>query len=564
MNKQTFLNLFGHITDAPGGIDKLRRLILDLAMQGRLTKRQDGDEPASELLKRVAIERGSVVKAGRGRKPKTLQPVHASDVPFAAPPGWEWTRIGTIFGMQAGSNIPAGTIKRSGRYPCYGGNGIRGFVETFNREGSYPIVGRQGALCGNVKVAQGKFYATEHAVVVECFAETSTAWAAIALEALNLNQYATATAQPGLSVERISSVLILVPPAAEQRRIVERVEELTALCDELEVRQAARTEARSTLTAATLHRVSEADQPDDLRAAVEVFVDNIGLHLTPGEGDFAALKRVRQAILDLAVRGRLTHRDPNDVHVAELLERIAAERDRLVKAKEIRKQRLPAPIDADEPKFDLPEGWEWSGLGQLILFSDSGWSPACLPSLRSDQSEWAVLKVSAVSWGTFRSDEHKLLTPGLAPRPQIEVRDGDFLMSRANTAELVGRSVVAVDPPPRLMLSDKHVRLRFLDRVTAEFVNLVNGSTRAREYYGSVATGTSDSMRNITRDQILALPIPVPPIEEQRRIVDVVVRLTSRCDELEQQFLAAKDLRRGLGASVAAHATSVDEGDSAA
>lgn len=135
--------------------------------------------------------------------------------------------------MQAGKNIKASLLSdiqtENTPYPCYGGNGIRGFVAKSNASGDFPIIGRQGALCGNVKRATGDFYATEHAVVVSCFLNADIAWACLFLSALNLNQYATATAQPGLAVSKISEVLIPMPPLAEQHRIVERFDMLESL-----------------------------------------------------------------------------------------------------------------------------------------------------------------------------------------------------------------------------------------------------------------------------------------------------------------------------------------------
>ena len=98
----------------------------------------------------------------------------------------------------------------------------------FNHEGDYPLIGRQGALCGNVNRATGKFYATEHAVCVDTFAETDISWACLFLEALNLNQYATATAQPGLAVSNINKVLIPIPPQSEQKRIVKMIDSLNS------------------------------------------------------------------------------------------------------------------------------------------------------------------------------------------------------------------------------------------------------------------------------------------------------------------------------------------------
>lgn len=111
-------------------------------------------------------------------------------------------------------------------YFCYGGNGIRGYVDSYNRDGDFPIIGRQGALCGNINRATGKFYATEHAVCVDTYADTNISWACLFLTALNLNQYATATAQPGLAVANINEVLIPVPPLPEQRKIVEKTASL--------------------------------------------------------------------------------------------------------------------------------------------------------------------------------------------------------------------------------------------------------------------------------------------------------------------------------------------------
>ena len=116
-----------------------------------------------------------------------------------------WVTLGEIFNMQAGKFIEASQIYNkndiSHPYPCYGGNGLRGYVSSYNRNGSFPIIGRQGALCGNVNFTQGYFYATEHAVVVDTFTYTDEVWATYFLIQLNLNQYATATAQPGLSVK---------------------------------------------------------------------------------------------------------------------------------------------------------------------------------------------------------------------------------------------------------------------------------------------------------------------------------------------------------------------------
>ena len=247
---------YGGLEDAREELDaalpgRLRKSVLQLAVRGGLVPQDPADEPAGALLERVRGYRRQLVAEGKMRAPKggesiifagsdgrryekrvdardrESEPVCIEDeIPFELPEGWEWARLGSVFSMQAGKNIKASLLSdtqtENTPYPCFGGNGIRGFVAKPNASGDYPIIGRQGALCGNVKRASGDFYATEHAVIVRCFLNADIAWACLFLSALNLNQYATATAQPGLAVSKISEILIPIPPLAEQHRIVDR------------------------------------------------------------------------------------------------------------------------------------------------------------------------------------------------------------------------------------------------------------------------------------------------------------------------------------------------------
>jgi type I restriction enzyme S subunit len=183
--------------------------------------------------------------------------------------------------------------------------------------------------------------------------------------------------------------------------------------------------------------------------------------------------------------------------------------------------------------------WRATQLRELVVSSGAGWSPSCDARPRGGD-EWGVLKVSAVSWGQFQPDENKALPSTLSPRPELEVQPGDFLVSRANTAELVARSVVVESTPPKLMLSDKIVRLRLSDACAPRFVQLANSAPEARRYYARVAGGTSSSMKNVSREQILALPILLPPLSEQHRIVAKVDELMALCDRLEARQQDAK------------------------
>ena len=147
------------------------------------------------------------------------------------PTHWESRRLKTICGMNSGDGITAMSIESTGTYPVYGGNGLRGYSSHFTHEGEFALIGRQGALCGNVHIARGRFWASEHAVVATLHSGQVLEWFGAILEAMNLNQHSIAAAQPGLAVERILNLWIPVPPPAEQAVIATRIEKQTAVID---------------------------------------------------------------------------------------------------------------------------------------------------------------------------------------------------------------------------------------------------------------------------------------------------------------------------------------------
>ena len=228
---KSFQNAYNHDSEV------LKNSILNEAIEGKLVEQRPEEGTGEELYQQIQKEKEKLIKEGKIKKQKPLPEITEDEKPFEIPKNWKWCRIGSAFNLQSGKNISASEIledkTETHEYPCYGGNGVRGYTKEYNREGTFPIIGRQGALCGNINIAMGKFYATEHAVVVDCFNILDPIWASWFLKALNLNQYATATAQPGLAVSKINDVLIPLPPLGEQKRIVAKLGELLPLCDQL-------------------------------------------------------------------------------------------------------------------------------------------------------------------------------------------------------------------------------------------------------------------------------------------------------------------------------------------
>ena len=311
---------------------ELKNSILQLAIQGKLVDQRPEEGTAQELYAQIQAEKQRLIKEGKLKKEKPLPEITEDEKPFEIPEGWMWVRIGQIFSLQAGKNITSANIyeQKDLKHPylCYGGNGVRGYVSSFNREGHFALIGRQGALCGNINVAKGKFYATEHAVVVDHFNQSDVKWGEWFLKALNLNQYATATAQPGLAVSTIIKVLIPLPPLAEQKRIVSKIEELLPLVDRYE-------------PAWTKLEDFNRRFPEDMK----------------------------KSILQQAIQGKLVEQRPEEGTAQELYAQIQAEKQQLIKEGKIKKEKPLPEIAEDEKPFEIPESWKWVRLGSIISVS---------------------------------------------------------------------------------------------------------------------------------------------------------------------------------------------------
>ena len=308
---------------------ELKNSILQLAIQGKLVEQRPEEGTAQELYAQIQAEKQRLIKEGKIKKEKPLPEITENEKPFDIPDEWMWVRIGQIFNLQAGKNITATDIydepSEKHKYLCYGGNGVRGYVSRFNREGNFALIGRQGALCGNINIANGQFYATEHAVVVDHYNLTDILWGGWFLKALNLNQYATATAQPGLAVSNIIKVLIPLPPLAEQKRIVAKIEELLPLVDRYE-------------QAWTKLEDFNRRFPEDMK----------------------------KSILQQAIQGKLVEQRPEEGTAQELYAQIQAEKQRLIKEGKLKKEKPLPEITEDEKPFEIPEGWMWVRLGQIF------------------------------------------------------------------------------------------------------------------------------------------------------------------------------------------------------
>lgn len=507
MNAERLLAHYEQIADSPDAISRLRRFILNLAVRGKLVPQNPKDEPSSELLKRIG---------------KNLD---QSDLPGR----WHRAKVGSLLDFRYGKGLNAGKRADEGPVPVYGSNGIVGFTNEPLTTRPSIIIGRKGSA-GALNLCNGPSWTTDVAYYVEAPSFFAASFLLCALTALDLAKLGKGV-KPGLSRSDAYEQILSVPPLSEQYRIVAKVDELMALCDRLEVARTVREATRDRLAAASLARLNTPD-PETFQADARFALDALPvLTRRPDQ-----IKQLRQTIFNLAVRGKLVPQDPNDESASDLLNRIA---------KEIPASKAGSSEVGIWP-FNASTGWTWTHLGGLVAHSDAGWSPKTEDYPRSGD-EWGVLKVSAVSWDKFRAWENKQVLPGTEARLQAQVKRGDFLISRANTAELIARAVIVDEEPIKLMMSDKIVRLRLSEYCDRRFIWIVNNyADFARQHYFRLASGVSPSMKNVSRDVILSLPVPLPPLAEQHRIVAKADELMTLCARLEASLAGAAETRRRL------------------
>ncbi|SHM51947.1 restriction endonuclease subunit S [Flavobacterium saccharophilum] len=266
------------------------------------------------------------------------------------------------------------------------------------------------------------------------------------------------------------------------------------------------------------------------------------------------LAKLRKSIFNDAVQGKLTlewrEQNPTVETVNQLLKKIKVEKEKFFQYNKIKKEKPLPKIPNEKTPFDIPESWSWCKFQDIYNYIEAGKSPKCLP-YPAENNQWGVIKISAISWGTFQEQENKTLPLNFSPFVEKEIKPGDFILTRANTRELVARSViVGENVREKLLLNDKTLRVNVSKFINEEYLNLANNSPYARDHYSKIASGTSDSMKNISRLDISLMNFPIPPFDEQKEIVKKINQLQSNCNQIEYEIISNKKNSEKLMQSV--------------
>ena len=488
---------------------QLKNSILQWAIQGKLVQQDPNDEPASVLLEHIREEKAKLVKEKKIKKDKNESIIYRGDdnsyyekflasgevkciddeIPFEIPQGWEWCRISDVCMMQAGKNITADKIfsEQSEVYPyrCVGGNGLRGYVAEFNTEGNHAIVGRQGALCGCLNIETGNFYATEHAVVVSSFGNIHYKFMYWFLMALNLNQLATATAQPGLSVAKVMDSYFPLPPLSEQQRITAKIEELIPIVEKF----------------------------DKVQTSLDAINNSIN-------------DLLKKSILQEAIQGKLVPQITREGTAQELLEQIKQEKYRLVKEGKLKRSALTDSVIykgddnkyfekigeiekdiTDEIPFEIPDSWAW--VRHNDLFDISGGSQPPKSIFQTQEKEGYIRLFQIRDYGPNPQPVHIPLSTA----SKISQK-GDILLARYGAS--LGKVFYAEYGAYNVALA-KVIPLYESPLIFQKYIFLYYCSSI---YQNEIVNRSRCAQAGFNKEDLNSLLFPLPPLAEQYRIVE--------------------------------------------
>ncbi|MDA8404211.1 MAG: restriction endonuclease subunit S, partial [Desulfobacteraceae bacterium] len=323
MNPDTFFEHFDLLADAPNGVQKLREMVLQLAVSGKLVPQDPDDEPAAVLLERIRTEKDRLVKQGKIKKSEPLPPIQPDEAPYSLPDGWEWIRVGNLFDFEYGKGLPKESIAVDGKIPAYGANGIIKYCREPLVKNHCIIVGRKGSA-GAVNKVSEPCWPLDVTFYIQPPKILNFEYVYRLLLSLSLEKLAKGI-KPGLNRNEAYLLIFGLPPVEEQTRIVAKVDQLMALCDELEAKKQKRNELRTQVNVAAMDKLLSAQEPDAFNESWRRVAENFDLLYDTPE----TVGKLRQAILQLAVSGKLAPQNPADEPASLLLERIRTEKDRL-------------------------------------------------------------------------------------------------------------------------------------------------------------------------------------------------------------------------------------------
>ncbi len=544
------------------GIKKLRELILQLAVTGRLVEQNERDEPAATLVSKMLQIRDHLAST-EGMRTKANDSVPSSDEYLSIPSSWTWVRLGNM----------AKFIDYRGKTPTKISTGKRlitaknirqGHIdlqpEEFISEADYTIWMTRGfprkgdllftpeAPLGNAAIVDldEEFALAQRAICFQWHIPETSQFMLLQILASpfqeQLVENATGMTATGIKASKLKEIPVAVPPVEEQHRIVQKVDELMALCDRLEQQTSDQLEAHETLVDTLLGTLTQSENATEL-------ADNwarLAAHFDTLFTTEQSIDKLKQTILQLAVMGRLVEQDAGDEPALTLLQSIEDRKTDLVKTGAIKRSKTLPPVSDEERPFKLPIGWECYRLGELVSKLGSGSTPrggqqayveTGVPFLRS-QNVW--------NDGLKLDDIVYILEETHARMGNTIVYPKDILLNI--TGASLGRSTIFPDHIPEANVSQHVTIIRLIEPEMTPFVHLCIQSPLIQRLVWGRQVGMA--IEGLSKKVLERFEMPIPPLAEQHRIVQKVDELMALCDQLKERLNRASETRCQLAEAV--------------
>lgn len=484
---------------------QLKNSILQEAIEGRLVPQDPNDEPASVLLDRIRKEKAKLVKEGKLKK-KDLEetPIAEDEKPFEIPESWEWCRLGAIATVLGGKRIPAGrklSQENTGHVYIRVSDMKENTVSTeslqyvpkdifptisryiINKEDVYITVAGTIGRIGKIPPELDGANLTENADRL-VFSIIDQDWLIKCLQSAvvqkQIADVTTKVGQPKLAIIRIQNLLIPLPPLAEQRRIVAKIEEL-------------------------LPKVEEYGKAQEA-------LDKLN-------NEFP--ERLKKSILQEAIQGRLVPQDPNDEPASVLLDIIRKEKVKLVKEGKLKKKDLDeTPIGEDEKPFEIPESWEWVKLGELVsLFGGTSYQ-------KNDvvKEGIRILRGGNILKNEVCLFDDDVFLPYCFSQPESNIKVGDILIvASTGSKTVIGKPAFVRKEYPNTQIGAFLRLIRPLFSCYNDYLRIIFASEYYRNHIRDEVKGIG--INNVRTEYITKMVIPLPPLAEQRRIVAKIEEL---------------------------------------
>lgn len=539
-------------------VEALKSHILNLAISGKLNINSSKSDNANATLDIITKRKDELIKSGKIRKQKQPEKIIEAELPFTIPKDWVWVRLGTIaYQIHYGHTASATDIdtgvkflritdiqnnKVSWKDVPYCEIDERRLNSLLLKEGDI-LIARTGGTIGKTFLIDSVDYPSVFAsylIRVQLSEKVDEQYIKYFLESpfywKQLINFSQGTGQPNVNATSLSNLLIPLPPVEQQENIVEKIKELFESCNQLIEKIRFKNNSSLKLNTTVFERLQDASTPNR-KKDLDFAIQNMK-RLCNTKDD---VQLMREGILSLAIQGKLVYQDPQDEPATVLIKKIEEEKERLIKANKIRRSKKLLKISNKEIPYDLPKGWRWEKLGNITEIR-RGASPRPIKKYLTESDfgiPWIKIGDSVVGDKYITSTKEKITPEGAEKSVYLE--SGSLVMSNSMS---FGRAyILKIDG----CIHDGWLSLKIYNELIFDELLLLFLNASFKQFEKK-AVGTG--VRNLNIDRVRNSMIPVPPLNEQRRIAQKSDELFLLCDELEKQIdryeIASEKLRTSV------------------